>query len=58
MLLASTLALHQLSFYAECRQDLAVLCLPRLFSVILFLALGWWLPSISNNPRALSEDYG
>ncbi|MGI4736768.1 MAG: mechanosensitive ion channel family protein [Janthinobacterium lividum] len=42
MLLASTLALHQLSFYAERLQDLAVLYLPRLFSAILILAIGWW----------------
>lgn len=37
------LALHQLGFYAERLQNLAVLYLPRLASAILLLTLGWWL---------------
>jgi small conductance mechanosensitive channel len=43
MLLASVIALHQLSFYAERLQDLAVLYLPRLLSAILILLVGWWV---------------
>jgi small conductance mechanosensitive channel len=42
MLLASPFALHQVGFYAERLQDLAVLYLPRLVSAIIILAVGWW----------------
>jgi small conductance mechanosensitive channel len=43
MLLASLVALHQVGFYVERLQELVVLYMPRLFSAILLLVVGWWL---------------
>ncbi len=43
MSLTSLPALHQVGFYLERLQDLAVLYMPRLLSAILLLVVGWWL---------------
>jgi small conductance mechanosensitive channel len=43
MPLAPVLEVHQLSFYLERFQDLAVLYLPRVFIAIVLLVAGWWL---------------
>ena len=43
MPLAPILDVHQLNFYVERLQDLAVLYLPRLFMAVLMLVVGWWL---------------
>ncbi|MBJ6143697.1 mechanosensitive ion channel family protein [Hymenobacter sp. BT559] len=39
----SLLALHQVGFYLERLQDLAVLYVPKLLSAIVMLIVGWWL---------------
>jgi small conductance mechanosensitive channel len=39
----SLLALHQVGFYLERLQDLAVLYVPKLLSAIVLLVVGWWL---------------
>jgi small conductance mechanosensitive channel len=39
------LALHDLNFYLDRLQDLAVLYLPRLLSAIVVLVIGWWIIS-------------
>jgi small conductance mechanosensitive channel len=43
MPLAPVLEVHQLGFYLERFQDLAVLYLPRVFIAIVLLVAGWWL---------------
>jgi len=43
MLFAPILALHQVGFYLERLQDLAVLYVPRLLSAVLLLVVGWWI---------------
>jgi small conductance mechanosensitive channel len=43
MLLAALIALHQVGFYLERLQDLAVLYIPKLLAAIMLLLVGWWL---------------
>ncbi|MFD1871760.1 mechanosensitive ion channel family protein [Hymenobacter bucti] len=45
MLLTSLLALHQVGFYLERLQDLAVLYIPKVVAAIVLLVVGWWLIS-------------
>jgi small conductance mechanosensitive channel len=39
----SLLALHQVGFYVDRLQELAVLYLPKLLAAIMLLVVGWWL---------------
>lgn len=43
MSLVTILALHQVGFYLERLQDLAVLYVPKVLAAIVLLIVGWWL---------------
>lgn len=45
MLLTSFLALHQVGFYVDRLQELALLYIPKVVAAIVLLVVGWWLIS-------------